>query len=708
MSMLINPTLILGIIQNIALLIATSLLIDFFWNRQDKKTHLRDKVLTGIFVGVTGIVLMLTPWVMIPGLVFDTRSILIGISGLFFGNVPTIIAMLIDGTYRFILGGDGMWMGVAVILSSGTIGLLWRKFRPGWREGNRIAELLFLGLAVHLAMLICTVFLPSNKWEETFKNIVLPVILLYPIGTLMLGLLMYSRSQHWYIKRELFRSEEKFRQLFENTEAIMMLVEPSSGRILDVNRSAEKFYGYAKTELTKKYIQEINQLPEEKAAEARLKALKGVQSNFIFDHRLSNGNLRTVEVLSSPINFHGQTVLFSIIHDITEQKIAENSLILAKEKAEESDKLKSAFLAAMSHELRTPLNAIIGFSSLIEGGTRMTEITRYAEIIHNSGNHLLSIIESIFDVALLQSREYKIVASNFSVDELFRHLVDYANVEKKKKKKEHLSIRFNPYDNTSSPLIYTDRSKLMQLMTNLLNNAIKYTLSGGVEFGYTLHDRDIIFYVADTGIGVPVDKMDIIFEQFRQGDEYHDRAQDGVGLGLSICREIATLLGGHIWLESKHHEGSSFYFRLPEALLSEPVDNEALQQEIPIPDLTGKTILIVDDMEDNVYLLERLLSPSHAKILKADSGKSALIQAQHNPGINLVYMDLKMPGMDGYETAKQMLNIRPDLYIIAQTAHAIGNVKEKSMEAGCRGYIAKPIKRKELYRQLSEIFDGYK
>ncbi len=333
--MLVNPSLILGIIQNIALLIATSLLIDFFWTRQEDQLHLKDKILTGLFLGFTGIALMLTPWVLVPG-------------------------------------------------------LAWRKFRPRWKEKNR------------------------------------------PLGT-------------------------------------MLLVEPDSGLIIDANHAAARFYGYIIHELTQKHVQDINSLPREKAAEARWKALLGEQSYIISEHTLSNGDRRMVEIHSSPINFHEKTVLFSILHDITERKLAEE---------------------AMSHELRTPLNAIIGFSSIMNVETRVPDMLRFAEIIHNSGNHLLSIIESIFDVALLQSGEYKINNTRFPVDDLLHGLTDYANIEKKKRKKEHLLIRFIPPSGTSSPHILTDRSKLMQLITNLLNNAIKYTLTGSIEFGYKTEGRD--------------------------------------------------------------------------------------------------------------------------------------------------------------------------------------------------------------------------
>jgi PAS domain S-box-containing protein len=702
--MLINPSLILGLIHNIALLLATSLLIDLFRTQPEVELKYRYKMITGILVGIIGVVLMLTPWELAPGLVFDTRSVLLGIAGLFFGPIPTIIAVVITGAFRLFMGGEGQWMGVAVIISSGGIGLLWRYFRPEWMQKNRYAELYLLGVTIHVAMLLCTLLLPSVSLAFTLKTIALPVLIIYPIGTLLLGLLMYNRYQHWQIKEELYQSEEKFRQLFENSEAIMMLVEPESGSILDVNLAASRFYGYSYDELTSMKIQDINTLEPIEAIDARRRALMSEQTSFVVEHQLSNHEIKTVEVRTSPITFQNKTVLFSIVQDISKRKQAEEALIEAKNRAEESDRLKSTFLATMSHELRTPLNAIIGFSSVMDDETEPAEMKQYAQIINSSGNHLLAIIESIFEVALLQAGEYKIRRSTFRVEELFHALIDFANVEKLKRGKDHLEVIALYPSDAPAPLIETDLGKLTQLMTNLLNNAIKYTPEGRIEFGFTIVDQDITFFVSDTGIGIPDDKIDVVFKKFRQGDEKHTRVHDGVGLGLAICKEIAALLNGKIWVETAENKGTVFYFSLSNAVQPDDpsVKNERKRTQ-PI-NLSGKTILIVDDMQDNIHLLERFLVHTKASVLTAGSGEEAITMVMENPGIDLVYMDLKMPGMDGYQATEKLLVIRPDLKVVAQTAHAVTGVRERVLSSGCQGYIAKPIRRDELYQGLREVF----
>lgn len=695
-----NPDMILGIIHNIALLIAVSLLGGYYWGKEPGQLTFSDKLLTGMFLGATGMVIMLTPWILVPGLVFDTRSVLLSVSGLFFGSIPTLTAILITGAYRIILGGDGLWMGLAVIFSSGIIGILFRKFRPGKIEKKPIRELIFLGLTVHLAMLVCTLLLPTGSFLPTLKTIALPVLTIYPVGTIFFGLLMRTRIQHYQTKRNLHRSEEKFRQLFQKTDVIMMLVDPETGHIIDANESSARFYGYSIGEIIKKTITEINTLPPEEVAEIRRKALKEESKYFELVHRLANGEFRTVEVHASPIIFHNQTVLFSIIHDITERKKTEKALLEAKERAEESDRLKSTFLATMSHELRTPLNAVIGFSDLLCEDPDMSNVRRFARTIHNSGKQLLSIIESIFDIALLQSRESKIHLTKIPIRELFSNIGHYITVELKRKNKMHLRINFHPDPENPDIHIRSDHVKLTQLLSNLLNNAIKYTGEGSIDYGYNLTGDDLVFFVKDTGIGIPASKIDIIFKLFTQGDDSHVRFHGGVGLGLAICKEIANVLNGDIWVESEEGKGSTFYFKLHHAVEKENPGQDSDRIRETIPDLSGKTVLIVDDMIDNILLLTNLLKETKANILSAENGDKAIHLVKETLAIDVILMDIKMPGLNGYETTKAIHSFRPEIPVMAQTAYVFEGDKEQALEAGCIGHLSKPIQKGPLFSSL--------
>lgn len=327
-----KSSIILGLIQNIAILLAFSMLYDYIWMKYKKRDSVIYKLGTGLIIGFIGIILMLTPWILAPGLVFDTRTIMLSVSGLFFGTIPTLIAMLITGIYRITLGGDGVFMGVATIISSGAIGILWRKLRPGFKKENTLYEFLKLGISVHIVMLLCIFLLPGDKMWLIFKNIALPALTIYPIGTVLLGFLLINREENWKNKIDLKESEERFRNLFMSSHAIMLIIDPGTNKILDANPAATSFYGYSyqqfKNEL---YITDINTLSSVEIQKEMNLALENKRGYFIFKHRKSDGSIRNVEVYSGSTTIENKTVLFSIIHDITDRlKSEEKSANLNK------------------------------------------------------------------------------------------------------------------------------------------------------------------------------------------------------------------------------------------------------------------------------------------------------------------------------------------------------------------------------------------
>jgi len=699
-----NPELILGLIHNIALLIAMGLLGGFYWKKEDSQLTLTDKFLTGLLLGGIGMVIMLTPWILVPGLVFDTRSVLLSVSGLFFGPIPTFTAILITGAYRLFTGGPGLWMGIGVIISSGIIGILWKQFRPGWKEKHPVLELLLLGLVVHLIMLSLTMLLPKESFLSTIKLIALPVLTIYPVGTILFGLLMLSRYKHYETKRALHRSEEKFRQLFEKSDVMMMLVEPETGQIIDANEAAARFYGYSTEKLRTMNAVELNTSIPDTASGMPQKALMNGVKYFEVHQRAANGEERMVEVHTSPIVVRDHTVLFSITHEITDRKKAEEALLSAKERAEESDRLKSTFLATMSHELRTPLNAIIGFSDLLYEGQETDNVQKFAKTILDSGRHLLSIIESIFDIALLQSKQSKVTITTFQLSEFFSNISQYLIIEKKRKKKQHLQSFYNPDPAYPEITIQSDRIKLIQLVSNLLNNALKYTYEGRIDYGYSVNDQDITIFVKDTGIGIPADKIKTVFKIFMQGDDSLTRKHGGMGLGLAICQEIANLLNGRLWIESEEGKGSAFFFKLDQVVVDGPGIQNKTNSCMPSPDLSHKTILIVDDLVDNTILLTRILAETKAQIISADSGNKAILLVQENPDIDLVLMDIKMPGLNGYDATRSIHSFRPKLPVIAQTAYAFNEDRVSAFAAGCTDFISKPIQKQKLFEILQKHF----
>lgn len=375
----------------------------------------------------------------------------------------------------------------------------------------------------------------------------------------------------------------------------------------------------------------------------------------------------------------------------------EEKLIIAKEKAEESDRLKSTFLASMSHELRTPLNAIIGFSSLVDQNTESKSYKKWSRIINSSGKHLLNIIESIFDVSLLQAKEARLENVEFSLSEFFLTLQQYLKSQLKKHNKANLAIQMFSYAN-SEVFIKADKTKLMQLITNFLNNAIKYTEQGTIEYGYRVEGNNVVFSVSDTGIGIKDEHRHVIFDVFRQIEDSLVSIQSGVGLGLAICKEISDLMNGEIWLESEEGKGSTFFFKLFDVVVNK--QEKLRESKVKPPGLSGKTILVVEDVEYNYLLINEMLSLTSAKVIWAKNGKESIRMVNSESSIELILMDIKMPLMDGYEASRRILNLKPDIPIIAQTAYALASDKKQIIEAGFIDYIPKPINETLLYELL--------
>lgn len=396
-----------------------------------------------------------------------------------------------------------------------------------------------------------------------------------------------------------------------------------------------------------------------------------------------------------------------VLAGVISRRNFERKLIFAKEKAEESDQLKSTFLASMSHELRTPLNAIIGFSGLINSNSSIDKIEKWNAIVKSSGQHLLKIIESIFDVSLFQAKEAKIKMDEFSLSDLFLILQQYVKSEIKKSNKTNLTTRLKCTPNTDNLYLKSDKTKLIQLLTNLLNNAIKYTKSGNITYGYRVEGSDITFYVSDTGIGILPEHTKVIFDIFRQIEEPSFGMQSGVGLGLAICKEISKLLDGELWLSSEKGKGTSFYFRLRGVVHSQLKKSKITGSKFSPPLLRNVCILVVEDIEFNYLLIKEILSPTTASLIWAKNGDEAVKIIEAKTQVDLILMDVKMPVMNGYNASKRIMKINPNIPIIAQTAYAMKGDKKKIFELGFKGYISKPIDKAVLYQILHEFLQSH-
>jgi signal transduction histidine kinase/CheY-like chemotaxis protein len=393
------------------------------------------------------------------------------------------------------------------------------------------------------------------------------------------------------------------------------------------------------------------------------------------------------------------------VADITERKLMENELIKAKEKAEESDRLKTAFLQNISHEIRSPMNAIMGFSKLLVTlYNNKAKLDYYSTLINQRCVDLLDIINEILDIAKIESGLVTVHPEECKLNSMFSELFLHFTEAQKRLNKQH--IKFNIQDcGQSGSVIIIDKAILKQIFTNLIGNALKFTEKGRIQAGCKFDENhNLVFYVSDTGIGIPADKHNKIFEHFTQLDYGITRLYGGAGLGLSIVKGLLNLLDGEIWLESEPGKGSTFYFtfssKKTESSQREPEFEKHTEYRF-----SNKTILIVEDDLYNAKYFKEILAGTGSDLLNATYGKEAVKIALAQP-VDLVIMDIRLPDIDGYEAIREIRQYKPDLKIIAQTAYVSYYERQKAFDSGCNDYVCKPAK-KELWlsvinKQLSK------
>jgi PAS domain S-box-containing protein len=480
------------------------------------------------------------------------------------------------------------------------------------------------------------------------------------------------------------------------------------GKFIYTNPAFTKIYGYSQTEILGKTAEILKPAGSQKIGnEIHEQTLKGGWQGEVLNVK-KDGTVFPIFLSTSPIynEFNEVIATVGIANDITERKLIEQELIRAKEQAEESDRLKTAFLSNMSHEIRSPMNAVLGFIQLLKAEEELTENGKqYIELIENSGNQLLSLIEDIIDISKIQSNQIKIAKTYFELNELFNELYAiYSNILRSKE--DQKTILLKPEVTQDSPFtIYSDPIRIRQILTNLLSNAIKFTPSGKISFGYSIVVDEvpyIQFYVKDTGIGISPEKQALIFERFRQADDSYTRLYGGSGLGLAISKGLVDLLGGNIWVESTEGEGSTFYFTIPyqdsESELEEH-SNELNPNSITV-NLKGKKILVVEDVKEIRLYYENLLAPTGAKTYFASNAREAKTIFKKYKDLDLILLDIRLPDADGYNLANEFKRINPNIPIIAQTAYALQSEFNKSIESGCDDYVTKPIDANALLKKI--------
>lgn len=542
-------------------------------------------------------------------------------------------------------------------------------------------------------------YFQSDMFEAYIMIIyqMLIIILTYSLA------LMFSKHLLLDIKSE----EEKFSKAFHTSPYAIVLTRLSDGHIIEANSGFLKNSGYQYQEVLGKSINDLHFWDKEEDREETMEEL--LKSGKVYEKELQFRN-RSGDIIkglftSEIIVVNNEECVISSIDDITERKHTEAELIRSKEKAEESDRLKTAFLHNISHEIRTPLNAIIGFSTLLGDSDHNYETRQsFIEVIKNNSDNLLAIVNDIIEVSNIEAGILKLNMGKVNLNVLLNNLY-----KQFKPKSDEKGIGFNyvsPLPDSDAG-IQTDTTKLIQILLNLLRNAIKFTPEGLIEFGYTLKKNYVQFYVSDSGIGIPADRHAKIFDRFYQVDNTITRIYGGTGSGLSISKAFVELIGGKIWLTSEIGKGSVFYFTLPyipvkppDADLSKTGENEKII-------INGKkSILIAEDDETNYFLMAEFLSPLNVNLIRAHNGKEVVEICESGKVIDLVLMDIKMPVIDGYTAFNKIKNTLPFLPVIATTAYAFGSDMEKILSSGFNDYLSKPFSKSVLLDKVNKFLRG--
>jgi len=564
------------------------------------------------------------------------------------------------------------------------------------------------------------------SWSNVSGSVPIPGWLEWNIGI--------DITERFLFETSLIKEKSLLNSLI-NSIPDLIFYKNTDGVYLGCNPAFSKFYSVENKEIIGKTDNEIF---EPLLAQFFLESDKEIlqlQSSKKYEKWVEQTNAEPLmlETIKTPFFDNAGNIIgiVGVSRDMTQRFKVQEQLKRAKEKAENADRLKSAFLSNMSHEIRTPMNAIVGFSNLLSApNLSQNETNEYIRYINNSSNNLLTLIDDIIDTAKIEAGEIKIQKANTNINQILNELFKTYNELRLKRDKSSIDIVLK-YENKTDFEISTDPNRFRQIVSNLINNALKFTDEGFIEFGYTIckitdsnkhkisvdaaHNQAFLqFYVKDTGIGIRAEKIGEIFNRFGQVHQINNRNVGGTGLGLTISKSLVELLGGSIWVESQPEKGSTFYFSIPyqppvieevkketSAPTAEQTDNAATKL---MPNWSGKTILIAEDEMMNIRLIEIALRPTKVRVIHAKDGQIAvnMFYEHQQTGIDLVLMDIQMPNKNGYEAMKEIREINSRIPVIAQTAFALADEKQTTIEAGFNGYISKPINKDELFSILKQ------
>jgi len=559
--------MLIQIIQNITLITAIVALYNIFPQLSYKKSPWMT-ILNGVLFGLTAILAMSMPFVAEKGIIYDGRSIVMALAGMFTNPVSAAMAALIAMLFRiFAVGGSGSLAGALTIAEATVIGVIVNYQRKKRNLTLDFPKLLLIGLAVHLLMLVAQLALPDQRWRTVIPAIAPSVLILYPLGFTLTSMLFLENERHLREHFQLTESEARYKSIFQNHHTVMIISEVGTGRMLDVNPAAEAYYGWSREQMLAMSLGDLK-IGNDPSAEAESTETKSPFSPSHAEHRLSTGERRDVRVFSGPIEYFGKTVIFSIVYDTTAQREAERTINQLNQTLEQkvrdrtyeleqtNDELK-AFAYSVSHDLRAPLRAIEGFSSLLgenaSGHLNEQELHYLDRITYNS-KKMSTLIGDLLRFSRVSSQPIAFSKVNLSktagdiIDELRQAEPDRA-------------VNVKIQDGMTA---YADEALIGVVLSNLLGNAWKFTSKTSaptISFGCATNTQgENVFTVSDNGVGFDMTYADKLFSPFQR--LHSDAEFSGSGIGLSLVRRIILRHGGKIWCRAAPGQGAQFFFTI--------------------------------------------------------------------------------------------------------------------------------------------------
>lgn len=495
-------------------------------------------------------------------------------------------------------------------------------------------------------------------------------------------------------------AENKIKLLAHSLESVSECVSitDKDDIILYVNESFCQTYGYSASELIGQHVSLLRpaELYQEHLKNIRPDTIRGGWRGEILN-RKKDGSVFPILLSTSVIKDENNNpiALAGVAIDMTEINKTQQELISAKEKAEESDRLKSVFLANISHEIRTPMNGIVGFANLLKGKD-LTDEKRlsFIEVINSSSRQLLAIISDIVEISKIETNQVRVIKNPADINQIIDNVYNPLLILARKNKNVTLIARKQL--SNQEFIIDTDEVKLQQILSNLVENALKFTESGKVEFGYTINPaQEIEFFVKDSGIGISKDNFDLVFDRFRKIENKDLQFKSGSGLGLAISKSYVELLGGRIWLDSELGKGTTFFFTIPKEQIELPVREEEKPSAV-IPEISDIVLLVAEDDAANYYFIKELLSGTSIQLMHAWDGEEALEMLSKHPGVDMILMDIKMPRKDGNEATAEIRKTNKKIPIIAHTGYVFEEDRQRARKLGFDDYLCKPVSEEEL------------